>query len=189
LKEESKETKKHSRAAAVPQQPRERQNRLRMPGKLDIDESRLAGTVVAVCAGHGNRPDALIEILHELQAQIGYVPEAATRQLAAALNLSRAEVHGVISFYHDFHRAPPGRHIVRVCRAEACQSVGCEALAEHAQAALGIGFGETRGDGKATLEAVYCLGNCALGPAVMIDGELHGRVDAPRFDALVRELG
>lgn len=144
--------------------------------------------VAAICAAHGNRPDALIEILHALQARAGYVPEDATQMLAGALNLSRAEVHGVISFYHDFHRHPPGRHMVRVCRAEACQSVGCEALAQHAETALGIGFGQTRGDGKATLEAVYCLGNCALGPAVMIDGELHGRVDPPRFDALMKEL-
>ncbi len=159
-----------------------------MSGNSDIDELSLGEAVITVCAGHGNRPDALIEILHELQAQLGYVPEGATQLLATALNLSRAEVHGVISFYHDFHRAPPGRHIVRVCRAEACQSVGCEALAKHAETALGIGFGKTRADGKATLEAVYCLGNCALGPAVMIDGELHGRVDARRFDALMKEL-
>lgn len=159
-----------------------------MSGNSAIDESSLSEAVITVCAGHGNRPAALIEILHELQAQLGYVPEGATQLLATALNLSRAEVHGVISFYHDFHRAPPGRHIVRVCRAEACQSVGCEALAKHAETALGIGFGKTRADGKATLEAVYCLGNCALGPAVMIDGELHGRVDARRFDALMKEL-
>lgn len=159
-----------------------------MSGNHEIGESSLGETVTTVCAGHGNRPAALIEILHELQAQLGYVPEGATQRLATALNLSRAEVHGVISFYHDFHRTPPGRHIVRVCRAEACQSVGCEALAKHAEAALGVGFGETRPDGKATLEAVYCLGNCALGPAVMIDGELHGRVDAQHFDALMKEL-
>lgn len=159
-----------------------------MSGNSAIDESSLAETVATVCAGHDNRPAALIEILHEVQAQLGYVPEGATQLLATALNLSRAEVHGVISFYHDFHREPPGRHVVRVCRAEACQSVGCEALAKHVETTLGVGFGKTRGDGKATLEAVYCLGNCALGPAVMIDGELHGRVDAQRFDALIKEL-
>lgn len=157
-------------------------------GGNEIDESRLSETVSAVCAAHGNRPADLIEILHEIQAQLGYVPEGATQLLASAINLSRAEVHGVISFYHDFHRAPPGRHIVRVCRAEACQAVGCESLAKHAEASLGIGFGESRGDGRARLEAVYCLGNCALGPSVMIDGELHGRVDAARFDALMKEL-
>src|SRR5690349_18003935 len=137
-----------------------------MSGNADIDES-LAETVSAVCAAYDNRPADLIEMLHEIQARLGYVPEGAAQRLAQALNLSRAEVHGVISFYHDFHRTPPGRHIVRVCRAEACQAVGCEALAKHAEASLGIGFGETRGDGKATLEAVYCLGNCALGPSVM----------------------
>lgn len=160
-----------------------------MSGNADIDESQLAETVSALCAAYGNRPTDLIEMLHEIQARLGYVPEGATQHLAQALNLSRAEVHGVISFYHDFHRTSPGRHIVRVCRAEACQAVGCEALAKHAETALGVGFGETRGDGKATLKAVYCLGNCALGPSVMIDGDLHGRVDAQRFDALMRELG
>ena len=154
----------------------------------DVDESRVNETVATVCAAHGNRPAELIEILHEIQAKLGYVPEGATQALAGALNLSRAEVHGVISFYHDFHRAPPGRHIVRVCRAEACQAVGCEALAKHAETSLGIPFGQSRGDGKARLEAVYCLGNCALGPAVMIDGDLHGRVDAARFDALIGAL-
>ena len=159
-----------------------------MSGNMDIDESRLAETVSTVCAAYGNRPADLIEILHEIQARLGYVPEGATQRLAQALNLSRADVHGVISFYHDFHREPRGRHVVRVCRAEACQSVGCEALAKHAESSLGIGFGETRGDGMATLEAVYCLGNCALGPSVMIDGDLYGRVDAQRLDTLMREL-
>ena len=159
-----------------------------MSGNTDIDESRLAETVTTVCAAYGNRPADLIEILHEIQARLGYVPEGATQLLANAINLSRAEVHGVISFYHDFHRQPPGRHVVRVCRAEACQAVGCEALAKHAESTLGVGFGETRDDGKATLKAVYCLGNCALGPSVMIDGDLHGRVDAQRFDALISEL-
>lgn len=154
----------------------------------EIDESRLRETVGTLCAAHGNRPAELIEILHEIQAKLGYVPEGATQVLAGALNLSRAEVHGVISFYHDFRRAPPGRHIVRVCRAEACQAVGCESLAKHAETSLGIAFGQSRDDGKARLEAVYCLGNCALGPAVMIDGDLHGRVDAARFDALIGDL-
>lgn len=160
-----------------------------MSGNRDLDDTALAETAVTTAARFDNRPDALIEILHALQDEIGYVPEAVVQPLASALNLSRAEVHGVISFYHDFHREPPGRHIVRVCRAEACQSVGCEALARHAESTLGVAFGQTRADGKATLEPVYCLGNCALGPSVMIDGELHGRVDPSRFDALMRELG
>ena len=159
-----------------------------MSGNKDVDETALATMAQTICVRYGNRPDTLIEILHELQAQVGYVPEAAVQPLASALNLSRAEVHGVISFYHDFHRESAGRHVIRVCRAEACQSVGCESLAKHAETTLDVPFGKTRDDGKATLEAVYCLGNCALGPAVMIDGELHGRVDASRFDALVSEL-
>lgn len=159
-----------------------------MSGKTSSDETALADTVAGVCGAHGNRPDALIEILHELQATLGYIPTGVEQPLATALNLSRAEVHGVISFYHDFRREPPGRHVIRICRAEACQSVGCEALARHAEAALGIAFGETRRDGLATLEPVYCLGNCALGPAVMVDGDLHGRVDPARFDTLVQQL-
>ena len=159
-----------------------------MSGNGDIEETVLAAAVQRICADHGNRPDALIEILHELQAEVGYVPEAAVQPLASALNLSRAEVHGVISFYHDFHREPAGRHVIHVCRAEACQSVGCESLARHAETALGVPFGGTRADGAATLKAVYCLGNCALGPSVMIDGDLHGRVDARRFDDLIAEL-
>lgn len=159
-----------------------------MSVKKDSTMPDLVARIGAICAAHGNRPAALIEILHEIQSLMGYVPEEATLLLAGALNLSRAEVHGVISFYHDFRRAPAGRHVVRLCRAEACQAVGCEALAHHATASLGIAFGETRGDGAATLEAVYCLGNCALGPSVMIDGELHGRVDAARFDSLIGEL-
>lgn len=161
---------------------------LGMAGNHDVEDTALAETVASIAAAHGNGPDALIEILHALQEKVGFVPEGAAQWLASSLNLSRAEVHGVISFYHDFRRAPGGRHIVRVCRAEACQAVGCEALAKHAEASLGIGFGETRSDGEATLLSVYCLGNCALGPAVMIDEELYGRVDAPRFDSLISGL-
>lgn len=159
-----------------------------MSGNRDIDDTALAETVTAISARHGHRSDRLIEILHDLQAQVGCVPDAAVQPLATALNLSRAEIHGVISFYHDFRREPRGRHVIRVCRAEACQSVGCESLAHHAESALGVSFGQTRGDGAATLEAVYCLGNCALGPSVMVDGELYGCVDAARFDSLLREL-
>lgn len=140
-----------------------------------------------VCNRHGNRPDELIEILHELQEEIGYVPESVIPVIAKAINLSRAEVHGVVTFYHDFHRAPAGRHVVKICRAESCQSMNGEALCNHAKASLKAGFGETTADGSVTLEAVYCLGNCALSPAVMIDGQLYGRVDARRFDAIMQE--
>jgi formate dehydrogenase subunit gamma len=133
-------------------------------------------------------PGATLPILHALQARFGYVDKAVIPLIADALNLSKAEIHGVISFYHDFRHAPAGSHLVKLCRAESCQSMGCRDLEAHAEKRLGVAMGGTRPDGKATLQAVYCLGNCALSPAVMIDGELHGRVDAARFDALIAAL-
>ena len=139
------------------------------------------------CARHGNRPDELIEILHEVQEELGCVPEAVIQVIAKAINLSRAEVHGVVSFYHDFRSLPAGRHVIKICRAESCQSMQGEALCSHAKASLKTGFGETSADGQVTLDAVYCLGNCALSPAMMVDGELYGRVDAKRFDEIMRE--
>ena len=142
----------------------------------------------AICEDHGNRPDELLEILHALQAEFGYVPESAAPAIAQALNLSRAEVHGVISFYHDFRRTPPGRHIVKICRAEACQALNTDALCAHAEKKLRTKFGETSADGSYTLDAVYCLGNCALSPAVMIDGNLFGCVDKKRFNAIIADL-
>lgn len=145
----------------------------------------IACDVAAICARHDNRPDALVEILHDVQAALGHVPRDLLPPIAEALNLSRAEVHGTVTFYHDFRDRPPGRRVVRLCRAEACQAVGSEALAAHAQQVLGLGFEETEADGAATLEAVYCLGNCALGPAVMIDGRLHGRVTPDRLERLL----
>jgi formate dehydrogenase subunit gamma len=130
-------------------------------------------------------PGATLPILHALQDRFGYVDAQAVPLIAEAVNLSRAEIHGVISFYHEFRAEPPGRHIVKLCRAEACQAMGCRRLEAHAVARLGIGFGQTTPDRRFTLEPVYCLGNCALSPAVMIDGDLHGRVDPARFDALI----
>ena len=137
-------------------------------------------------AEHETRPGALLPILHAIQDAIGYVPTDAIPHIATALNLSRAEVHGVITFYHHFRSSPPGRHIVQLCRAEACQSMGSAALAEEIKAQLGIDFHQTSADGAVSLEAVYCLGNCACSPAVMIDGHLHGRVTAERFQQLLR---
>ncbi len=131
---------------------------------------------------------ALLPVLHAIQDKLGFVPPAATPIVAQALNLSAAEVHGVVSFYHDFRTAPPGRHVVKLCRAEACQSMGSERLEAHAKARLGVDFKETTDDGAITLEPVYCLGNCACSPAVMIDGRLHGRVTAESFDRLVAAL-
>ncbi len=145
--------------------------------------------VEAALVLHRDTPGALLPIFHAIQDELGYIPPESLPRIASAVNQSRAEVHGVLSFYHDFRTAPPGRHVVKLCRAEACKAVGCDEVAAHAQQRLGIGFGETRVDGSVTLEAVYCLGNCALGPSAMIDGRLHGRVTAPRLDALLMERG
>jgi formate dehydrogenase subunit gamma len=133
------------------------------------------------------RPGNLIEILHAVQDEIGFVPASAVPLIATELNLSRAEVHGVVTFYHHFRHAPPGRHTVQLCQAESCQSMGADALAAHAKVRLGIDFKQTTPDGRFTLEPVYCLGNCACSPALMIDGELHGRVTAQRFDEIVAD--
>lgn len=131
----------------------------------------------------------MLPILHALQEAFGFVPEAAVRMVAEALNLSRAEVHGVVTFYHDFRRSPAGRHVLKLCRAEACQAAGGDALAAHAQARLGIAIGTTTPDGGITLEPVYCLGLCATAPAAMIDGCLLGRLDERRLDSMLAGMG
>lgn len=130
---------------------------------------------------------ALLPILHALHDAFGYIDEQAVPMIAAALNLSRADVHGVVSFYHDFRRQRPGRRVVKICRTEACQARGADALARHAIQSLGVGVGETTPDGAVTLEAAFCLGNCALGPSAMVGNRLYGRVTAARFDALLEE--
>ena len=127
----------------------------------------------------------LLPILHAVQAELGYVPSEALPLLADRLNISRAEVHGVVSFYHDFRTEPAGRHVVKLCRAEACQAMGADALVARAEDRLGIGMRETTPGGAVTLEPVYCLGLCACGPAAMIDGRIVGRLDAARLDALL----
>lgn len=142
----------------------------------------------AILADLAAKPGPLLLILHEVQRVLGYIPPAAVPHIAQALNLSRAEVHGVVSFYHHFRTTPGGRHRVQVCRAESCQAVQGDALAAHAERSLGIGFHHTTADGEFSLDPVYCLGNCACSPAVMIDEELHGRVTPERFDALIAEL-
>ena len=133
------------------------------------------------------RPGPLLEVLHAIQAALGYVPAAAVPVVAEELNLSRAEVHGVVSFYHYFRSSRPGAHTVSLCQAEACQSMGAEALAAHARRRLGIDFHETSANGRFSLEPIYCLGNCACSPAIMIDGRLYGRVTPQRFDELVAD--
>jgi formate dehydrogenase subunit gamma len=148
------------------------------------DESQLRRLATA----HAGKPGALLPVLHAVQERFGYIPKQAVAVVADVLNLSRADVHGVVSFYHDFRSARPGRHVVKLCRAEACQAVGARALERHATATLGVGFGETTADGAITFEPVYCLGNCAAGPSMMVDGEPVGRVDAAAFDAAVAAL-
>jgi formate dehydrogenase subunit gamma len=130
-------------------------------------------------------PGALLPILHALQHEFGYVDKAAIPLIADALNLSHAEVHGVISFYHDFRHSSPGKHVLKMCRAESCQAMGCEGTIRHVENRLGVRLGETTEDGSFTVDAVYCLGNCALSPAVMLDGKLYGRVSREVADFLI----
>ncbi len=130
-------------------------------------------------------PGALLPILHALQEEFGYIDPEAVPLVAHALNLSQADVHGVISFYHDFRRTPPGRHVLRLCRAEACQAMGCESLVAHDEKRLGVKLGETTSDGSFTVEPVYCLGNCALSPSAMLDGKPYGRVSPQVADFLI----
>jgi len=130
-------------------------------------------------------PGALLPILHALQEEFGYIDDAMIPLIAEGLNISHAEVHGVISFYHDFRRAPAGRHVLQICRAESCQSMGCNSLIAHVEKNLGVKLGKTTADGNITLRPVYCLGNCALSPAVMLDGQPYGRVSAAVADSLI----
>lgn len=149
------------------------------------DQAAVVGRVIEQ---RKSQAGALLPILHGIQDALGFVPTGAVAQIAGALNLSRAEVHGVVSFYHHFRTTPPGRHTVRVCRAESCQAMGANQLVEHAKAMLGVDFHETTADGRFTLEPVYCLGNCALSPAMMVDGEIHGRVTLQRFEEVVSQV-
>lgn len=140
-------------------------------------DSKAAGEIIA---SFDARAEMLVQILHAFLEKFGWISEDAIRQLADELNLSRAEVHGVVSYYHDFRTSPPGRHIVKVCQAEACQAMGSRELSAHAEDAL---------DANITLEPVYCLGNCACSPAIMVDGKTFGRVSMERFDEIVASLG
>jgi formate dehydrogenase subunit gamma len=154
---------------------------------MDSLSSEQAASVRRIAAQHRERPGPLLEILHAVQAAFGYVPAGAVPVVAEELNLSRAEVHGVVTFYHFFRHSPPGARTVSLCQAESCQSMGAEALAEHARQRLGIDFHQTTADGRFSLEPIYCLGNCACSPAAMINGRLYGRVTPEAFDALIAE--
>ena len=143
--------------------------------------------VLRVIDANRAKPGALLPVLHAVQDALGYIPPASLALIAHELNLSRAEVHGVVTFYHHFRSTPPGRCVVRICRAEACQALGARVLEAHAKQVLGIDFHETTSDGAVTLEPVYCLGNCGCGPSVLIGhDELHARVTPDVFDALIK---
>ena len=137
---------------------------------------------------HRDTPGGLMPLLQDIQEDLGYIPEDSLPAIATAMNLSVAEVHGVISFYHDFRTEPGGRHTVQVCCAESCQAVGARGLAEHAVATLGVEFGGTTTDGAITLERVFCLGNCACSPSVRVDNDTYARVDPGQFDRLCAAL-
>lgn len=143
----------------------------------------------ALLAPHAKADGGLLPALHELQSVFGFVSDDAVKLAAEAFNLSRAEVHGVVTFYHDFRRVPPGRHVVKICRAEACQSVGCESLVSAVEKHLDIPCGSTTADGSITFEAVYCLGLCASGPSAMIDGHPVARMTPDALIARLKEAG
>ncbi len=153
-----------------------------------LDTVTLTSRIGEILNDHSGMEGALLPILHAVQAEYGYIPQDALPQIAKALNISRAEVHGVMSFYHDFRETPAGRHVVKICRAEACQAMGGNDLADHARVKLGLDWHETSPDGAVTLEPIFCLGLCACAPAAMIDGKLLGRVDAAKFDAEIGDL-
>lgn len=147
------------------------------PGAWDAERAK------QIIAEHAAHEGPVLPILHALQAAFGYVPAAAVPIVADALNLTRAEVHGIVSFYHDFRREPPGRHLLKLCRAEACQSLGADRLHAEVCERLGVGWHETTADGRVTVQPVFCLGLCAIGPAALLDDRPVGRLDAARLQA------
>ena len=154
---------------------------------MSVHEPWDAGRGSEIIAEHTHLEGATLVILHALQEAFGYVPEAAIPMVAEALNLSRAEVHGVFTFYHDFRHKPAGKHVLKLCRAEACQAAGGDAVAARAEATLGIAIGNTTPDDRVTLEPIYCLGLCATAPSAMLDGRVVGMLDEARIDALIAE--
>ena len=153
-----------------------------MPAKYD------AQIATQIIDDFGAKPELLVQILRAFIEHYSYIGDEAVRQIARELNLSRAEVHGVVSYYHDFRTTAPGKRIIRICQAEACQSMGSRELTAHAEGKLGVTMNGTSEDGEITLEPVYCLGNCACSPAVMIDEDVYGKVDAAKFDGLIDKL-
>ena len=135
------------------------------------------------------KPELLVQILHAFLERYGYISEEAVPQIARELNLSRAEVHGVVSFYHDFRTTPPGKHTLKICQAESCQAMGSRDLTAHAEEKLGVAISNTTKDGQVSLEPIYCLGLCACSPAVMVDNKVHSRVDAEKLDRIIEACG
>ena len=145
-------------------------------------------TIAAILADWIDQPGALLPVLHGIQERLGYLPETAVEPVAEALNLSRADVHGVISFYHHFRNTPPGRRVIQLCRAESCRAMGAQRLEDHVKQVLGIDFHQTSADGEVSLEPVYCLGNCACSPSVRIDDTVYGDVTPQAFDELLARM-
>ena len=154
---------------------------------MSVNEPWNVDRANALIAAHSGAEGPLLPILHAFNDAFGYIDKAAEPLIAAALNISRAEVHGVVTFYHDFRSKPAGRHVLKLCRAEACQAAGGDAIAARAERQLGVAIGRTAADGGVTLEPLYCLGLCASAPAAMLDGRVVGRLDERRLDALLAE--
>ena len=154
---------------------------------MQVGTKPVDGNISRIIEGLKHKPGALLPILHGIQDELGYIPPESVPVIAHELNLTRAEVHGVISFYHDFRSEKPGAHVVKICQAESCQAMGSVGLTAYAKKELGIDFRQTTKDKAFTLEPVYCLGNCALSPAMMVDGHVHGRVTPERFLEVLEE--
>ena len=153
-----------------------------------LDSIDLETRIREILDAHRGQEGSLLPILHDVQHTFGYVPEEALPIIAADLQISKAEAHGVMTFYHDFREKPAGRHVLKICRAEACQTMGADAIAEQACRKLGLDWHETSKDGRVTLEPIFCLGLCACGPAAMVDGKLVGRLDEAKLDKIIGGL-
>lgn len=174
--------------ALDPENRRMRKPRPRIAETAADRDPAMARRIDAIARPFVARRGALLPLLHAVQDEMGHIPDAAVPHIAAALNLSRAEVHGVVTFYHDFRRAPAGAHIVKLCRAEACQARGGAAIEAAAAERLGVAMGATRGDGRVTLEPVYCLGLCASGPNALVDGRPVSRIDMAALARIAAEV-
>lgn len=159
-----------------------------MPGAASHDDADPdAARVRAIAEARTGEPGPLLEILHDIQHEFGHLPSATVPVVADVLNLSRAEVHGVVSFYADFRTSPPAETSIAICRGEACQAVGAEALVDHVKARLGVDVGAQTAEGSVELQQIFCFGNCALGPTASVAGRLHGRLTTERLDTLIDE--